>query len=70
MTTTMIVFRKQRQDFVARGEKSRELGRILGKTVNFLEHLLAYGTECDMLNNFDNVIQQTRLVDTQVNTFF
>nr|KAG5695191.1 hypothetical protein BaRGS_018313 [Batillaria attramentaria] len=65
LTDIESTYSQQREVLAQRAAQGRALERVLNRTTRFLEHLLAYGTEPDLLGNFDNIVQQTRLVDSQ-----
>lgn len=59
-------FSRQRELFMQRAGQSRATGKALSRSARFLEHLLTYGNEEDVLSNYDSIVQQARVVDGQV----
>ena len=63
---TLVGCSQQREAVAQRVSQSRGQEKVLIRTGRYLDLLLTYASEAELLANFDNVLMQARVVDAQV----
>ncbi|KAL8559592.1 hypothetical protein ACOMHN_008303 [Nucella lapillus] len=59
------VYGQQREAVVQRVSQSRGTEKVLTRTGRFLDLLLSYGSEAELLDTVDNVMLQAKVIETQ-----
>ena len=63
---TLVGCSQQREAVAQRVSQSRGQEKVMIRTGRFLDLLLTYASEVELLANFDNALMQARVVDAQV----